>query len=267
MKKKATNRSFNSETSTDSTTVAAAGSTATTTVSSASSTSTVPVISSSSSSSTEVVVNKSEATSTADPVIKTIETMKTNEEEMKPPFTTTQILGLEAARKAPRASQSCAYCRRPENSNPLGVSSDKFLTCFDCGSSAHALQCLNYRPDLVDNIRARRITWQCIDCKRCVVCTQTCESLLFCDRCDRAYHKECCQPPLRSIPKSDSWVCHVCKWEDEQQQQHRASAAYADVAEVNNNTKKPKKTVSKKPKAEKIESNEDLVTFFFFIII
>lgn len=139
----------------------------------------------------------------------------TPEAVAKPPFTPAQILENEARRTPARPAEVCLYCQRPEQSNPHGVASDKFLTCADCGSSAHAQQCLNYRPELVEHIRRRRVMWHCIECKRCAVCLQTCETLLLCDRCDRSFHKECCDPPLRSIPNID-WICHVCKWEDEE---------------------------------------------------
>lgn len=49
-------------------------------------------------------------------------------EEVEPPFTTVQILAMQAAHKTQRQAHACSYCRRPENSNSLEVSLDKFLT-------------------------------------------------------------------------------------------------------------------------------------------
>ena len=36
------------------------------------------------------------------------------------------------------------------------------------------------------------------------------DSLLLCDHCDREYHMDCLQPPLRSVPKG-KWFCPTCK--------------------------------------------------------
>jgi hypothetical protein len=101
----------------------------------------------------------------------------------------------------------CSFCLREEKSNPLGQF-DRFLTCCDCGASGHPF-CLKYSANLVQHLRSNKIKWQCIECKKCSVCLMTCESMLLCDRCDRGYHKECCQPPFAKRPKG-SFVCHVC---------------------------------------------------------
>jgi len=46
---------------------------------------------------------------------------------------------------------------------------------------------------------------------RCRLCKRKgdAEKMLLCDKCDRGYHKECCQPPFQKRPKG-SFVCHVC---------------------------------------------------------
>ena len=101
----------------------------------------------------------------------------------------------------------CSFCLRTQNSNPLGKQ-DKFITCSDCGHSAHPY-CLKYSANLIDFLKRPHVKWQCIECKKCCVCLQTCESLLLCDKCDRGFHKECCTPPLRQRPKGQ-FVCAVC---------------------------------------------------------
>jgi histone acetyltransferase MYST3/histone acetyltransferase MYST4 len=129
-----------------------------------------------------------------------------------PPFKPEQIVKIESLKKPTvlcnQMSDLCSFCLRPEKSNPLGQY-DKFLTCCDCASSGHAY-CLKYSPNLIEHLRAQSTKWQCIECKRCSVCLMTCESMLLCDKCDRGYHKECCQPALSKRPKGQ-FVCHVCK--------------------------------------------------------
>ncbi len=130
----------------------------------------------------------------------------------KPPYTVDQILLIESIKKpackSSNHSDICSFCLRPENSNPLGQF-DKFLTCSDCASSGHPY-CLKYSPKLIEYLRNKSVKWQCYECKRCSVCLMTCESMLLCDKCDRGYHKECCQPALTKRPKGQ-FVCHVCK--------------------------------------------------------
>ncbi|XP_057260647.1 zinc finger protein neuro-d4-like [Pezoporus wallicus] len=35
------------------------------------------------------------------------------------------------------------------------------------------------------------------------------DQLLFCDNCDRGYHKYCLSPPMAELPEG-SWSCHLC---------------------------------------------------------
>ncbi len=102
----------------------------------------------------------------------------------------------------------CSYCQKPEKSNPQGRF-DEFLTCVDCASSAHP-HCLKYSADLIAFIRINHLKWQCYECKLCSVCLKTSENIVLCDKCDRGYHKECCQPVLTKKPKGQ-FICHVCK--------------------------------------------------------
>jgi hypothetical protein len=128
------------------------------------------------------------------------------------PYTADQILEIEQLKRIPKPgdSQKCFHCLKPEDSNPIGQF-DKFLTCIDCEASGHG-KCINYPQELID--RLRKSQWQCIECKRCSVCLDTCENLLLCDKCDRGYHIECCDPPLTESPIGD-FICHVCKREEE----------------------------------------------------
>ena len=101
----------------------------------------------------------------------------------------------------------CSFCVKPEKQSPSGKN-ERFIWCCDCGNSAHPY-CIKYKPELIEEIR--KLKWQCIECKKCSVCLNTCEDLLLCDSCDRCYHLECCKPILQKKPKGD-YICHVCKY-------------------------------------------------------
>ncbi|KAK7110903.1 E3 ubiquitin-protein ligase UHRF1-like [Littorina saxatilis] len=52
-------------------------------------------------------------------------------------------------------------------------------------------------------------------CKHCACCVcggkNDPEKQLMCDECDNAYHLECLNPPLTSVPDDDDWYCPECK--------------------------------------------------------
>ncbi|CAF2098763.1 unnamed protein product, partial [Rotaria magnacalcarata] len=100
----------------------------------------------------------------------------------------------------------CGFCLGDNEKNANGVS-EKMINCAECGNSGHP-SCLQYSEKLVKKIRT--IHWQCIDCKRCIGCNKSDDSLLFCDFCDAGVHPKCCNPPLNSIPKGD-FACNVCR--------------------------------------------------------
>jgi len=102
----------------------------------------------------------------------------------------------------------CDYCQSTVEKNRFGQR-EELLICKDCGNKAHP-SCLSYSPELVDQIRADD-SWQCIDCKACVVCNGTGDpdTLLFCDACDKGYHMLCHTPKLDKMP-SGKWACASC---------------------------------------------------------
>ena len=102
----------------------------------------------------------------------------------------------------------CSQCNQPESSNQFGKA-EKFLECKDCDYKAHP-SCMRYPPQLV--YRCRQSPWQCVFCKDCCKCEGSgqVESILLCDLCDKGYHMECHDPPLRSKPPG-SWVCSDCQ--------------------------------------------------------
>jgi len=126
----------------------------------------------------------------------------------KPPFTPIQIIAIESLKKPNIKSILCSFCLGSEKANLLGRF-DRFLTCCDCGSSCHP-DCLKYSASLTRNLLEKKIKWVCLECKKCSVCFETCNSLLLCDKCDRGFHKKCCRPVLRNRPEGD-FICHVCK--------------------------------------------------------
>jgi len=102
----------------------------------------------------------------------------------------------------------CDYCQSTVEKNRFGQR-EELLICKDCGNKAHP-SCLSYSPELVEQIRADD-SWQCIDCKACVVCNGTGDpdTLLFCDACDKGYHMLCHTPKLDKMP-SGKWACASC---------------------------------------------------------
>ncbi|CAM4797785.1 unnamed protein product [Rotaria magnacalcarata] len=100
----------------------------------------------------------------------------------------------------------CSFCLGDEEKNANGAPED-MLSCSECGNCGHP-SCLKYSDKLVKKIKT--IQWQCLDCKRCVICTKADDSLLFCDFCDAAIHPKCCTPPLNHIPKGD-FACRNCR--------------------------------------------------------
>lgn len=102
----------------------------------------------------------------------------------------------------------CSQCNQTESANKYGKA-EKFLECKDCDYKAHP-SCMRYPPQLV--YRCRQSPWQCVFCKDCCKCEGSgqVESILLCDLCDKGYHMECHDPPLRSKPPG-SWVCSDCQ--------------------------------------------------------
>ncbi|XP_031574641.1 histone acetyltransferase KAT6A-like isoform X2 [Actinia tenebrosa] len=88
---------------------------------------------------------------------------------------------------------------------------EDLLICRDCGNKAHPT-CMNYSTELSARIRDDATSWQCIDCKTCVICNDSGDpgSLLFCDACDKGYHMQCHVPPLEIMP-SGKWICYNCE--------------------------------------------------------
>ncbi|XP_050669022.1 uncharacterized protein LOC126968208 isoform X1 [Leptidea sinapis] len=100
----------------------------------------------------------------------------------------------------------CSVClvQKPRNSN------DRLLVCRDCNNKAH-LSCLQSGAGILkprpDN------TWQCHNCKTCVVCCETNDAgiLTVCSICSDAYHTLCHTPRIPERLKAwDQWECNNC---------------------------------------------------------
>jgi PHD-finger len=101
----------------------------------------------------------------------------------------------------------CMYCGAahcPTQGDLLG--------CRDCGEVFHPW-CINVPGSTMDPLA--RAAWRCPNCKLCEVCctaTKTDDAqLVYCERCDRAYHARCLTPhfPL-SRAASGSFICGQC---------------------------------------------------------
>ncbi|XP_020897473.1 histone acetyltransferase KAT6B isoform X2 [Exaiptasia diaphana] len=117
---------------------------------------------------------------------------------------------LSPEREVSTTEPVCDFCLQTSECNRKGEQED-LLICRDCGNKAHP-SCMNYSQDLTTRIRDDATSWQCIDCKTCVICNDSGDpgSLLFCDACDKGYHMQCHVPPLDTMP-SGKWICYNCE--------------------------------------------------------
>ncbi|GAA5928586.1 hypothetical protein JCM1841_000168 [Sporobolomyces salmonicolor] len=108
---------------------------------------------------------------------------------------------------SPRDS-SCAFCGGGESLNKHGRK-EEMVSCYECGSSGHPT-CLEW-DDWRLVKRVKGYPWLCQECKRCEVCDEKGDDddILFCDSCDRGWHRQCLNPPLASIPRG-KWTCPTC---------------------------------------------------------
>ncbi|XP_046366737.1 histone acetyltransferase KAT6B-like [Haliotis rufescens] len=108
----------------------------------------------------------------------------------------------------PVLENRCDFCQLTAASNRRGRS-EKLLICKDCIAKAHP-SCMDYSVALAR--RARKIPWQCIDCKTCYICDDAGDPdlMLFCDGCDKGYHTNCHEPQVKEKP-SGKWVCTECE--------------------------------------------------------
>lgn len=111
--------------------------------------------------------------------------------------------------------ETCFLCGSADDEN-------LFLFCVDCGETMHSY-CASAPVDLPETLRQGLIqpySWRCMNCTLCHSCggvsAQDVDNLVFCERCDAAYHTTCLHPPLPSSSSSeehrveDAWYCPRC---------------------------------------------------------
>eukprot|EP00116_Pleurobrachia_bachei_P001399 sb/3461661/ len=111
-------------------------------------------------------------------------------------------------------SPVCGFCLGTSECNKE-KQTELLLSCVDCGNSGHP-SCLKFSKELTRQVLCER--WQCIECKVCSFCKHSgeAEDLLFCDSCDKGFHKGCLQPPMEDMP-SGFWACCLCTRHTEDQ--------------------------------------------------
>ncbi|BGP06286.1 Histone acetyltransferase KAT7 [Rhodotorula toruloides] len=104
--------------------------------------------------------------------------------------------------------KNCAFCGGDSSLNRHGRK-EEMVSCYECGSSGHPT-CLEWDDwGMVKRVKA--YAWLCQECKRCEVCDEKGDDddILFCDSCDRGWHRLCLDPPLHSVPRG-KWTCPTC---------------------------------------------------------
>ncbi|SCV69520.1 BQ2448_2540 [Microbotryum intermedium] len=103
----------------------------------------------------------------------------------------------------------CAFCGGTKARNRANRA-EELVSCYECGSSGHPT-CLDWDDTCIVK-RVKQYAWLCQECKRCEVCDDkgADADMLFCDSCDRGWHRACQTPPMTSFPRG-KWVCPTCK--------------------------------------------------------
>ncbi|KAM3178639.1 hypothetical protein ACTXT7_002127, partial [Hymenolepis weldensis] len=118
-------------------------------------------------------------------------------------------------------STHCSYCLGDINNNVKnGGTPEDMVICWKCGLAAH-ISCQALTAEI--GTRLKRIRWNCMSCKRCVICIPDLKDsqkpaasddqnsdLLLCDNCDRGYHLGCVEPGLSQPPEGE-WICPICR--------------------------------------------------------
>ncbi|XP_022096369.1 bromodomain adjacent to zinc finger domain protein 1A-like [Acanthaster planci] len=84
--------------------------------------------------------------------------------------------------------------------------------------------------------------------------------LICCDTCPKAFHMECCKPPLARVPKGQ-WSCEVCKKasvkQSKNQRSNKTKESLASAARSSNKESRPKGGASSKNSTHKGASPKD----------
>ncbi|XP_065317509.1 uncharacterized protein LOC135925882 isoform X2 [Gordionus sp. m RMFG-2023] len=92
----------------------------------------------------------------------------------------------------------------------LNLKKDVYLRCAHCFLYYHVI-CLKFNEIEYEN--AKQYSWYCHKCKICSICYKEKSSkagaLILCDKCDRAFHEKCYDPPIKWSKRY--WTCMLCK--------------------------------------------------------
>ncbi|XP_037071279.1 histone acetyltransferase KAT6A-like, partial [Pollicipes pollicipes] len=103
--------------------------------------------------------------------------------------TSTSTVTTTASTTAP-ARRVCNFCHKQTKHEVV-------LVCRQCQTPAHP-SCLGYSRRLAKVVQNH--PWTCMDCKTCKLCRDVGGELIFCDKCDEAYHMVCHRPVVRRKP-------------------------------------------------------------------
>lgn len=101
-------------------------------------------------------------------------------------------------------SLSCYFTKCQRRSIRFDNDPD-ILRCSECRRTYHA-KCSD--PPL-NHILCSKFSWQCLDCKRCLICGKSKEDspLILCESCDRSFHSKCAKA---SIAPYHCPICITC---------------------------------------------------------
>ncbi|KAL0954610.1 hypothetical protein HGRIS_003570 [Hohenbuehelia grisea] len=96
----------------------------------------------------------------------------------------------------------CATCDGDNSRNKQDIP-EEMVTCVECSRNEHpSCLSLEFPPYL---------PWRCTECKICEICKDKGDDakIMFCDHCDRGWHRDCLTPPLDETPQG-KWHCPEC---------------------------------------------------------
>ncbi|KAK7489473.1 hypothetical protein BaRGS_00019272, partial [Batillaria attramentaria] len=114
----------------------------------------------------------------------------------------TQLLGSSIAWEKSIMKVTCQICLKDDNEAEL-------LLCDGCDKGYHTY-CFKPKMETIPDG-----DWYCYECvtkasgvAHCIVCGQKGGKMVICERCPRAIHTDCLDPPLPRMPKK--WQCASC---------------------------------------------------------
>eukprot|EP00744_Colponema_vietnamica_P021892 GILI01031363.1.p1 GENE.GILI01031363.1~~GILI01031363.1.p1 ORF type:complete len:312 (+),score=51.99 GILI01031363.1:137-937(+) len=120
--------------------------------------------------------------------------------------TTTSISLSSSSTPSKDKKSVCHWSKCMKSADP-----SELLCCSNpkCGRSFHP-EC--GEPPLQMAVMQRfKEEWLCNECEVCCHCKKvsTDQDMILCEACDRCFHPQCLNPPLKEVP-SESWYCSDC---------------------------------------------------------